>query len=56
MTGRVWKYVVNSVVPALTVCAIVDMEMRVTFYLCQDLGQADYSNNVYVAVAESSSL
>ena len=56
MTGRVWKYAVNSVVPALTVCAIVDMEMRVTFYLCQDLGQADYSNNVYVAVAESSSL
>ena len=42
----------NSVVPALTASTIVDTEMRVTFYLCP----ADYSNNLYVAVAPSSNL
>ena len=38
--------------PALSVCTIVDTEMCVTFYLCP----ADYSNNVYVAVAASKNL
>ena len=46
------KYAVNSVVPAPTVCTIVDTEMCMTFYLCP----ADYSNNPYVAVATSSNL
>ena len=48
----VLKYAVNSVVPALTASTIVDTEMRVTIYLCP----ADYSNNVYVAVAASRNL
>ena len=46
------KAAVNSVMTALSVCTIVDTEMCVTFYLCP----ADYSNNVYVAVAASKNL
>ena len=39
----------NIVVPALTVCTIVDTEIHMTFYLCP----ADYSNKMYVALAVS---